>query len=108
MLTSDHDYHVAFINCHNIAHDCELKEPPISLTVTFSSISPTILLTATMLQPVQYFDHFAQYFDYFAQYFDHFAQYFYHFAQYVDDFDHFDADLGHGDSIVNEDKTDDN
>ena len=61
--------------------------PPISLTVTFSSISPTILLTATMLQPVQYFDHFAQYFD---------------------DFDHFDADLGHGDSIVNEDKTDDN
>ena len=65
--------------------------PPISLTVTFSSISPTILLTATMLQP---------------------AQHFYHFAQYFDHFDHFDADndanLGHGDSIVNEDKSDDN
>ena len=112
---SDHDYHVADINYHKIVHDCELKEqehgwwsPPISLTVTFSSISPTILLTATMLQPAQYFDDFARYFGHFAQSFDHVAQCFDHFAQYFDNFDQFDADLGHGDSIVNEDKTDDN
>ena len=85
-----------------------LSSPPISLTVTFSSISPTILLTATMLQPAQYFDDFARYFGHFAQYFDHVAQCFDHFAQYFDDFDHFDADLGHGDSIVNENKADDN
>ena len=61
--------------------------PPISLTVTFSSISPTILLTATMLHPAQ------------------------HFYRFDADLGHLDADiyadLGHSDSIVNEYKADD-